>query len=168
MFSQVCLSGGGVCPVACRDTPPGQTPPCAVHAGIQSTSGQYASHWNAFLFHKRLSFHGEGGVCQTPPLGRPPPPPHPADGYCCGWYVFYWNVFLYFDNNTFKSSHTRCVDNAPFLFVRIYDVFVHHLCCTANNIKRSECIYLVKNLATCQWLETNKAAWKNRNTTVSE
>ena len=23
--------------------------PCAVHAGIQSTSGRYASHWNAFL-----------------------------------------------------------------------------------------------------------------------
>ena len=45
-------------------TPPGQipprqtprsrplwtfTPPCAVHAGIRSTSGRYASHWNAFL-----------------------------------------------------------------------------------------------------------------------
>ena len=35
----------------------GQTPPwadtprtCAVYAGIQSTSGWYASHWNAFLF----------------------------------------------------------------------------------------------------------------------
>ena len=27
-------------------TPPGQ----AVHAGIRSTSGRYASHWNAFLF----------------------------------------------------------------------------------------------------------------------
>ena len=31
--------------------PPGQTPPsCTVHAGIRSTSGWYASHWNAFLF----------------------------------------------------------------------------------------------------------------------
>ena len=29
--------------------PPGQTPP--VHAGIRSTSGRYASHWNAFLFY---------------------------------------------------------------------------------------------------------------------
>ena len=25
------------------------TPPCAVHAGIRSTSGRYASHWNSFL-----------------------------------------------------------------------------------------------------------------------
>ena len=61
MFSQVSVypqggwrlplvGGGGV-----ADTTPGQTPtwadaPCAVHAGIQSTSGRYASHWNAFLF----------------------------------------------------------------------------------------------------------------------
>ena len=30
--------------------PPGRQPPCAVHAGIRSTRGQYASHWNAFLF----------------------------------------------------------------------------------------------------------------------
>ena len=34
-------------PSACWDTPL----PCAVHAGIQSTSGWYASHWNAFLFY---------------------------------------------------------------------------------------------------------------------
>ena len=27
----------------------GYTPPRPVHAGIRSTSGQYASHWNAFL-----------------------------------------------------------------------------------------------------------------------
>ena len=38
-----------------RQTPPtpssGQThPPRAVHTGIRSTSGQYASHWNVFLF----------------------------------------------------------------------------------------------------------------------
>ena len=70
VFSGVCLStGGGVCPIAYWDTnplgrytpwqtppgrhPPGQTPPVqcsAVHAGIRSTSRQYASHWNAFLF----------------------------------------------------------------------------------------------------------------------
>ena len=37
--------------------PPGQVhppvrynTPCPVHAGIRSTSGRYASHWNAFLF----------------------------------------------------------------------------------------------------------------------
>ena len=29
--------------------PPGQTPPYPVHAGIRSTSGRYASYWNAFL-----------------------------------------------------------------------------------------------------------------------
>ena len=29
---------------------PGQTPPCTVHAGIRSTSGRYASYWNAILF----------------------------------------------------------------------------------------------------------------------
>ena len=66
MFSQVsvCPRGGGVCPIACWDTPSplgktpprvdtppgpeadtplGQTPPPAVHAGIRSTSGRYAS-----------------------------------------------------------------------------------------------------------------------------
>ena len=32
-------------PSACWDTHP-----CPVHAGIWSTSGQYASRWNAFLF----------------------------------------------------------------------------------------------------------------------
>ena len=68
-----CLSvhRGVVCPIACWDTPPfwqtapwadtrqtplgrhphpGQTTPYTVHAGIQSTSRQYTSHWNAFLF----------------------------------------------------------------------------------------------------------------------
>ena len=43
------------------DTPPGLTPPptgnlpCAVHAGIRSTSGWYASRWNAFLYEQFLS-----------------------------------------------------------------------------------------------------------------
>ena len=51
VFTPVCQSfcsqGGGV---------PGQvhpragTPPPAMHAGIRSTSGRYASYWNAFLF----------------------------------------------------------------------------------------------------------------------
>ena len=29
---------------------PWQTLPCARHAGIRSTNGRYASHWNAFVF----------------------------------------------------------------------------------------------------------------------
>ena len=59
MFSQVSVCPrGDVCPIVCwdtppwdqRQTPPRQTPPlwadtaCAVHTGIRSTSGQYASH----------------------------------------------------------------------------------------------------------------------------
>ena len=46
-----------------RYTPPGQTPLpradtplCAVHAGMRSTSGRYASHWNAFLFLNNILF----------------------------------------------------------------------------------------------------------------
>ena len=31
-------------------TPPGSYTPTTVHAGKRSTSGRYASHWNAFLF----------------------------------------------------------------------------------------------------------------------
>ena len=41
-------------PSACWDTPPAQCmlgySPRAVHPGIRSTIGRYASHWNAFLF----------------------------------------------------------------------------------------------------------------------
>ena len=42
------------CPVDTRIHPPtqcmlGYTPFCTVHAGIRSTSGRYASYWNAFL-----------------------------------------------------------------------------------------------------------------------
>ena len=62
MFSQVsvCPWGGVSAPLHAGIHPPGpeadtplagtprHTPP--VHAGIWSTSGQYASHWNAFLF----------------------------------------------------------------------------------------------------------------------
>ena len=83
-FTGVCLSTGeGVCPIAYWDThppgpeadtpwarppprtrgrhprarhPPGRTPPCAVHAGIRSTSGRYASHWTAFLFQKASNY----------------------------------------------------------------------------------------------------------------
>ena len=32
-------------------------PPWAVHAGIRSTSGRYASHWNAFLFIFKLPIY---------------------------------------------------------------------------------------------------------------
>ena len=55
-----------LCPPG-RYPPPGQAPPhadtllsrhppCTVHAGIRSTRGRYASHWNAFLF-KDLKFY---------------------------------------------------------------------------------------------------------------
>ena len=73
MFSQVsvCLRGVSTRLHAGIHTPPGpepdnppgrhplpsacwDTPPCAVHAGIRSTSGLYASHWNAFLFGVQL------------------------------------------------------------------------------------------------------------------
>ena len=57
----VCLlfysqGGGGVCPIACWDTPPKQTPPVGRHTPHRilrdtvSTSGRYASYWNAYLF----------------------------------------------------------------------------------------------------------------------
>ena len=43
-----------------KQTPPcpvhvGMHTPCPVHAGIWSTSGQYVSHWNAFLLHEIVS-----------------------------------------------------------------------------------------------------------------
>ena len=60
MFSQVSVHRGvsaplhtGIHPLG-RHPPAqcmlGYTPPRTVHAGIRSTSGRYASHWNAFLF----------------------------------------------------------------------------------------------------------------------
>ena len=64
MFSQVSVCPQGEClsPLHAgihapppRQTPPGQTPPCPVHAGIRSTSGRYASHWNAFLVNDVVS-----------------------------------------------------------------------------------------------------------------
>ena len=55
MFSQVsvCPQVGGLphCILGYTSRP---TSPCAVHAGIWSTSGRYASHWNAFLLFKIL------------------------------------------------------------------------------------------------------------------
>ena len=82
VFTGVCLSTGGCGRPSWADTPPGLTPPvlcmlgythtCPVHAvihipsgyyGIRSTSGRYASHWNAFLslqiFLLRLSIFWE-------------------------------------------------------------------------------------------------------------
>ena len=49
-------------PTACWDTPP-----CPVHAGKQSTSGQYASHWNAFL----LNLSVQAKVNQTASVNEP-------------------------------------------------------------------------------------------------
>ena len=39
--------------------PPEQTPPCTVHAGIRSTSGRYASYWNAILLNLDLTLNTE-------------------------------------------------------------------------------------------------------------
>ena len=55
VFTRVCLS---VCPQVGRYAPQVGTPAsrysphpqATVHAGIRSTNGRYASHWNAFLF----------------------------------------------------------------------------------------------------------------------
>ena len=75
IFSQACVKnsvhGGGVSasvhagiPHGSRHTPPDQTPsppdqtppreqtPPRADSAIRSTSGRYASYWNAFLFHK--------------------------------------------------------------------------------------------------------------------
>ena len=70
VFTPVCHSvhRGGVCHTPPGQTPPAQcmlgytplpsacwdTPPCTVHAGIRSTSGRYASHWNAFFLYQHL------------------------------------------------------------------------------------------------------------------
>ena len=68
VFTPVCHSvHRGVChiPRPWADTPlgrhlPGQTPPHTVHAGIWSTSGRYASYWNAILLLLFLV-----GFCET-------------------------------------------------------------------------------------------------------
>ena len=64
VFTPVCHSvhRQGVChiplgrPRFLGRQPPGRHPPCAVHAGIQSTSGRYASYWNAILFYANSLF----------------------------------------------------------------------------------------------------------------
>ena len=91
VFTGACLSTAGVCPIACWDTPAPwdqrqtsplgrpprnqrQTPPYAVHAGIRSTSGWYASHRNAFLLLLPAMKLGQGniftGVCDSVHMGR--------------------------------------------------------------------------------------------------
>ena len=50
-LSVILFTGGGSgTPAPLGRHSSGQTPPWAVHAGIRSTSGRYASYWNAFLF----------------------------------------------------------------------------------------------------------------------
>ena len=49
-----------------RHPSPGQTPPCPVHAGIRSTSGWYASHWNAFFFDIETSCVSARSVTKQP------------------------------------------------------------------------------------------------------
>ena len=54
IFAPVCHSvhrGRGVP----GQVPPGQVHTPTMHAGIRSTSGRYASYWNAFLFHFKFS-----------------------------------------------------------------------------------------------------------------
>ena len=63
-FTPVCHSvQGGVCPSACWGTPPSSHPPRSRHPpGTDGyCCGWYASYWNAFLFHKHLSFCSRGG-----------------------------------------------------------------------------------------------------------
>ena len=73
-----CAPLGRYTPLA--GTPPWQgTPsrytPCAVHAGIQSTSGRYASHWECILVHLSVilfTVGGGGGLCLGGSLSRKP------------------------------------------------------------------------------------------------
>ena len=71
-------------PSACWDTHTpvqsmlGYTFPCAVHAGIRSTSRWYASHWNAFLFINYL--HKLNKECLSV-LCRA----SVTHGFCCVW-----------------------------------------------------------------------------------
>ena len=87
------------------DTPPGQTPhPCAVIAGIRSTSWRYASYWNAilfaFIFRVILMFRGV--MIRI------------SEAWCCSYrprISKIWSVSLiYFCQNTEKfdvHTHTR-------------------------------------------------------------
>ena len=49
----------------------GYTHPHPVHAGIWSTSGRYASHWNAFLFNDFFSFDLNNKEVISVPLPYP-------------------------------------------------------------------------------------------------
>ena len=73
-LSVILFTGGGEVP---GQVPPGQVhplgrytpradaPPSAVHAEILSTSGQYASYWNAFLFTLAVSRTRTGTATET-------------------------------------------------------------------------------------------------------
>ena len=51
--------------------PPGQVhPPATVHAGIRSTSGWYASHWNAFLLNINIVVGIQWRIQDFPQGGR--------------------------------------------------------------------------------------------------
>ena len=69
--------------------------------------GRYASYWNAFLFHKRLSFCSQvggmhaRGACVPRGWGHAYLGGYVAggvrgmrDGHCSGRYASYWNAFL--------------------------------------------------------------------------
>ena len=67
-----------------RYTAPGQVhPPATVHAGIRSTSGRYASHWNAFLYAEMFTLVQERDRDHEPlflfvPVRFPPLRPGPV------------------------------------------------------------------------------------------
>ena len=72
----VCLWSGGVwetAPPPRAEPPNGQTPPPPQHYGIRSTSGQYASSWNAFFFFKTSYSTARGNSCMQ--YDYPPPFP---------------------------------------------------------------------------------------------
>ena len=73
--------------------PPRSTPP--PHDG--HCSGQYASYWNAFLFHRRLSVRGGGGGAQ----GQRPPPYGKERALCI---LLVCILYLYFFKSTFTSE----------------------------------------------------------------
>ena len=84
-LSVILFTGCGVChthfPLGKHppwaNTPPRADTPCEVHAGIWSTSGWYASYWNAILLLAAMKLWSRKET--PPPLGKEAPPP-PAYG----------------------------------------------------------------------------------------
>ena len=74
-------------------TPPAQcmlgyTPCCPVHAGIWSTSGRYASNWNAFLFWYQVTSGGRKYLLyQVPSRGQLSMGRYPGGGARYAWGV---------------------------------------------------------------------------------